>query len=300
MADTIYKAAVVQASPVMFDKDGSIAKAASLIADASAMGARLVVFPESFIPCYPRGLSFGMHIGGADAGGRQDYMLYHRNSVVVPRDITPLCQAARDGGCYVSIGVTERDERTDTLYCTNLLISDSGELLGKKRKLKPTGAERCVWGEGGRDDIFVLDTPIGKIGCLICWENYMPLARTALYEQGVNVYIAPTADSRKEWQATVRHIAQEGRCFVLSCNQFVTRDCYPAELRSMDDMPFDEICPGGSCIISPTGKYLAQPVYHREQILTADIDLSQVAAARLDFDACGHYSRPDIFELTIK
>ena len=202
MADMIYKAAVVQASPVMFDKDATIAKVVSLISDAAGMGARLVVFPESFVPCYPRGLSFGMHIGGADAGGRQDYLLYHRNSVVIPRDIAPLCQAAKDCSCYVSIGVTEQDALTDTLYCTNLLISDSGELLGKKRKLKPTGAERCVWGEGGRDDILVLDTPIGKIGCLICWENYMPLARTALYEQGVNVYIAPTADSRTEWQAT--------------------------------------------------------------------------------------------------
>ena len=300
MADMIYKAAVVQASPVMFDKDATIAKAVSLIADAAGMGARLVVFPESFVPCYPRGLSFGMHIGGADAGGRQDYLLYHRNSVVIPRDIAPLCQAAKDCSCYVSIGVTEQDALTDTLYCTNLLISDSGELLGKKRKLKPTGAERCVWGEGGRDDILVLDTPIGKIGCLICWENYMPLARTALYEQGVNVYIAPTADSRKEWQATVRHIAQEGRCFVLSCNQYVTRDMYPEGLCSVDKELFDEVCPGGSCIISPTGKYLAQPVYHKEEMLLATIDLSAVAAARLDFDPCGHYSRPDLFELKVK
>lgn len=300
MSNTKFTAAVVQASPVMFDKAACITKAAALIAEAGRRGARLAVFPESFIPCYPRGLSFGMHVGGADGGGRQDYLLYHRNSVVIPRDLAPLCEAAKQAGCYVSIGVTERDERTDTLYCTNVFISDKGEIVGKKRKLKPTGAERCVWGEGGRDDLFVLDTPVGRLGCLICWENYMPLARTALYEQGVNVYIAPTADSRKEWQATVRHIAQEGRCFVLSCNQYVTRDMYPEGLCSVDKELFDEVCPGGSCIISPTGKYLAQPVYHKEEMLLATIDLSAVSAARLDFDPCGHYSRPDLFELKMK
>jgi len=302
MGEVKYIAAVVQASPVMFDKAATTDKACRLITQAGAKGAKLCVFPESFIPCYPRGLSFGMHVGGADGGGRQDYLLYHRNSVVIPRDLAPLCEAAKQAGCYVSVGVTERDGLTDTLYCTNVFISDTGEILGKKRKIKPTGAERCVWGEGGRDDIFVLDTSVGRIGCLICWENYMPLARTALYEKGVNVYIAPNADSRKEWQATVRHIAQEGRCYVLSCNQFVTREMYPPALSSLQALEGrkGEISAGGSCIISPSGKYLVQPVWHREEMLLAEIDLTQVAAARLDFDVCGHYSRKDMFELRVK
>ena len=299
---TAFTAAIIQASPVMFDKQASLEKAARLVRQAGEKGARLAVFPESFVPCYPRGLSFGLHVGGAGAGGRRDYLLYHKNAVVIPDELDDICAAAKDAGCFVSLGVTERDALTDTLYCTNVFISDKGEYMGKKRKIKPTGAERCIWGEGGAGDVRVFDTPLGKIGCLICWENYMPLARTALYEQGVSIYIAPTADSRKEWQATVRHIAQEGRCYVLSCNQFVTKDMYPSCLESADELENKprEICPGGSCAIDPTGKYLGGPVWHREEMLLCAIDPDRAAAARMDLDVCGHYSRPDLFELRVK
>ena len=299
MTETKLMVALIQASPVLFNKTASIEKAAELICQAGKSGARLVVFPESFIPCYPRGLSFGMYVGGAQADGRADYKLYYDNSVLIPADLTAICQAAKRNNCFVSIGVTEKEEESGTLYCTNVFISDKGEYMGKHRKIKPTGAERCIWGEGNSEDLKTFDTPFGKIGCLICWENYMPLARTALYEKGIDIYIAPTADSRKEWQATVRHIAQEGRCFVLSCNQFVTRDMYPDSVKTLFDGQIQEICPGGSCIISPTGKYIVDAIYHREEIITATLDMSQISAARLDFDPCGHYSRPDILSLHV-
>jgi len=294
--------AVVQAGSVLFDKKACLEKAIDLITQAAARGARLVVFPESFIPCYPRGLSFGMRVGGVSSKGRADYMRYLENAVTLPGDeLNTLCTAAKKNACYISMGITEKDTTTGTLYCTNIFISDKGEYLGRHRKIKPTGAERCLWGEGGREDLRVFKTPFGNMGSLICWENYMPLARTALYEQGVDIYIAPTADSRKQWQATVRHIAQEGRCFVLSCNQFVTRDMYPDDLACIDELQdkMPELCPGGSCIIDPTGKYLCEPVYHREEILFATLDLSKIAEARLDFDPCGHYSRPDLLRLNI-
>ena len=291
--------ALIQAAPVLFDKEASIDKAVTLIRQASQKGAQLVVFPESFIPCYPRGLSFGMYVGGALADGRDDYKLYFDNSVVIPDDLTKISAVCKDTGCFVSLGITEREKDSGTLYCTNVFIDGNGEFMGKHRKIKPTGAERCIWGEGGAEDLKTFDTPFGKIGCLICWENYMPLARTALYEQGVDIYIAPTADSRKEWQATVRHIAQEGRCFVLSCNQFVTRDMYPSNVKTLLDGHINEICPGGSCIVSPTGKYIVDAIWHREEIITATLDLNSLAAARLDFDPCGHYSRPDILSLTV-
>lgn len=301
MQEKKLKVALIQAAPILFNKQASIKKAVNLIRQAGESGARLVVFPESFIPCYPRGLSFGMFVGGGSRAGREDYLLYYENSVVISRDLTELCNAAKETGCYISIGVTEREETSGTLYCTNVFISSKGEYMGKHRKIKPTGAERCIWGEGGSEDLIVFDTPFGKIGSLICWENYMPLARTALYEKGIDIYIAPTADSRKEWQATVRHIAQEGRCFVLSCNQFVTKDMYPESLKTLPELDglIQEICPGGSCIIDPTGKYLGGPVWHKEDILYADLDLNKLAAARLDFDPCGHYSRPDILSLSL-
>ncbi len=299
MQESKLKVALIQAAPVLFNKAESIKKAALLIQEAAANGAKLVIFPESFIPCYPRGLSFGMYVGGAQAGGREDYKLYYENSVRVPDDLTDICETAKEAGCFVSIGVTEREETSGTLYCTNVFISSSGEYMGKHRKIKPTGAERCIWGEGGAEDLIVFDTPFGKVGSLICWENYMPLARTALYEKGIELYIAPTADSRKEWQATARHIAQEGRCFVFSCNQYVTRDMYPENIRTLLEGQIQELCPGGSCIIDPTGKYLAGPVWHREEIIYADLDLGKIAAARLDFDPCGHYSRPDILSLNV-
>jgi nitrilase len=199
--------------------------------------------------------------------------------------------------------IIERDGegRNGSLYCTTLFFDPSGNLTAKHRKLKPTGLERFVWGEGDGSTLSVVDTPYGKMGSLICWENYMPLARTAMYSKGVTLYLAPTADSREEWQCTIRHIALEGRCFVFSCNQFVTKDMYPTDLCYYDDLKSQPeiMCPGGSAIVDPLGKYVVEPVYNREEILIADLDLDLVVQSRLDFDAVGHYARPDVFELII-
>ena len=267
--------------------------------NAAKKGASPVVFPESFIPCYPRALSFGMTFGGNSGKGRGDYERYFDNAVNVPEDLAPLCDAAKEGGIFVSIGVTEKDG--GTLYCTNVLISDHGEILSRYRKIKPTAAERCLWGEGNEAPRAV-KTPFGKVGALICWENYMPLARMALYSQDISVYLAPNADGRREFQATLRHIAQEGRVFVIACNQFVTKADYPRDLERYSDLEsaIEEISPGGSCVISPTGKYIAPPVYRKEELIVCRLPLYKLPSARLDFDPCGHYSRPDLFEFKVK
>jgi nitrilase len=213
--------------------------------------------------------------------------------------VTALGNAARQAAAYLAVGVIERDG--GTLYCTLLYLGPDGRLLGKHRKLKPTGSERLIWGEGGGSTLTVLDTPLGRVGGLICWENYMPLARTALYERGVQLYLAPTADARDTWQATLRHIACEGRCFVLGCNQFVTRDMYPPDLEMRDELAAqpDILCRGGSAIVSPFGEYLAGPLFDQEGILLADLDLAEVARGKFDLDVVGHYARPDVFRLVV-
>lgn len=294
------RAACIQAAPVLFDKKASAVKALQLIGEAAANGAELIVFPESFIPAYPRGLDFGMYVGGTSREGRSQWLRYYENSVVIPGPETEaIARASTELGVYVSIGVTERDENSGTLYCSNLYFSPGCGIPVVHRKLKPTGAERCIWGEGSADDIVTVETPFGRMGGLICWENYMPLARFALYREGVTIYTAPNADSRKNWQATVRHIAMEGRCFVIASNQFVDISMYPDGMTP--NVPVNEtVSPGGSCIIDPYGKYLAGPVYGKECILYADLDMSSLAGSRLDFDADGHYNRSDIFELRIK
>ena len=300
----IVSVAVVQAAPVLFDRNATIDKACRLIDEAAAGGAQLILFPEAFVPAYPRGLSFGFVVGSRTDEGRLLWQRYWENAVDVPGPATArLGQAARNAGVYLAIGVIERDGDFSggTLYCTLLYFGPDGRLLGKHRKLKPTGAERLIWGEGDGSTLTVLDTPMGKVGGLICWENYMPLARTALYGKGVELYLAPTADARDTWQATVRHIACEGRCFVLSCNQFVTKAMYPADLpllHELADQP-DTMSRGGSVIVGPLGDLLAGPLFDAEGILTAQLDLAEVARGKLDFDVVGHYARPDVLRLVV-
>ena len=270
------RVAVCQLAPVLFDKQATIAKVVSAIHDAKSGGADIVVFPESFIPAYPRGLSYGYVVGSRTMEGRLDWKRYYDNAVIVPSaDTDRIGAAAAEAAVYVSVGVTERDETSATLYCTNLLFGPDGRFLGKHRKLKPTGTERCIWGEGDGTTLDAVETPFGVMGALICWENYMPLARAAMYQQGVVLYLAPTADSREEWQATMRHIALEGRCFVIGCNQHVTKSMYPADLHygfELEKQP-ENMCPGGSCVVNPFGRYVAGPVWDREEILYADLDL---------------------------
>jgi len=303
-APFVVKAAVVQAAPVLFERQASIEKACRLTAEAAAQGAQLILFPEAFVPAYPRGLTFGTVVGSRNPTGRLTWERYWANSVDIPSPATQaLGEAARQAGAYLVIGVIERDNQFSrgTLYCTLLYFGPDGALLGKHRKLKPTAAERLIWGEGDGSTLTALKTDLGTIGGLICWENYMPLARMAMYAKGVEIYLAPTADARETWQATLRHIACEGRCFVLGCNQFVTKAMYPDDLPGLEELDALEqvMCRGGSAVISPLGEVLAGPLYDQEGILFADLEMAQVARSKFDFDVVGHYARPDIFQLTV-
>lgn len=296
--------AVVQAAPVLFDRKATVEKAIRLIQEAADQGAQLILFPEAFIPAYPRGFSFGMVVGSRSEPGRDLWERYWANAVDVPGPATQaISEAARAAGVYVAMGVIERDRDFSggTLYCTLLYFGPDGALLGKHRKLKPTGAERLIWGEGDGSTLAAIDTPLGVIGGLICWENYMPLARMAMYAQGVELYLAPTADARDAWQATMRHIALEGRCYVLGCNQFVTKAMVPADLpgvEELDERP-EILSRGGSVIISPMGEVIAGPLYDQEGVLYASLDMSAIARGKLDFDVVGHYARPDVFQLHV-
>jgi nitrilase len=302
--DAATKIAVVQAAPILFNRQATIAKACRLIQESGREGAKLVLLPEAFVPAYPRGLSFGMVVGDRSPEGRLLWQKYWENAIEVPGpDTEALGAAAQEANTYLAIGVIERDRLTSrgTLYCTLLYFSPDGKLMGKHRKLKPTGAERLIWGEGDGSTLPVFETEIGRIGGLICWENYMPAARMAIYSQGVEIYLAPTADQRDTWQATLQHIACEGRCFVLGCNQFVKKNMYPTDLETLnelDNQP-DIICRGGSAIVSPFGEVIEGPLYDKEAILYADLDPSEIIKGKVDFDVMGHYARPDIFQLTI-
>jgi nitrilase len=298
----IFNAAVVQAAPVFFNKAQTVEKILHLITDASRQKVSLILFPEVFISGYPRGLIFGTKVGSRTPEGRELFLRYWENAIEVPGPETELiARAAKQAKAYVVVGVTERDKVSDTLYCTLLYFSPEGQLIHKHRKLKPTAAERILWGEGDGSDLNVLDTPLGKIGGLICWENYMPLARTALYQQGIEVYLAPTADCRGTWQSTLEHIACEGRCYLLGCNQYLTKEHYPDDLKSLIDDSHPSLpSSGGSCIVSPLGKPLAGPLYDAEGILMAEIDHREIIKAKMDFDPIGHYARPDVFEFHVK
>jgi nitrilase len=306
MSDRLPKihVAVVQAAPVLFDRDATIDKACRLIYDAASQGAQLVLLPEAFVPAYPRGLGFGMVVGSRSPVGRRIWQRYWENAVEIPSSATEILgEAVREAGVYLAIGIIERDSRFSrgTLYCTLLYFSPDGQIAGKHRKLKTTGAERLIWGEGDGSTLTVLDTEYGKIGGLICWENYMPLARMALYGKGVEIYLAPTADARETWQATLRHISCEGRCFVLGCNQYVARTMYPDAMEGLEELAAqpEVMCRGGSVIISPMGDVLAGPLYDEEGMLFAELDLAEVVRGKLDFDVVGHYARPDVFQLNV-
>lgn len=290
------RAAVVQASSVFFDREGTIEKTAQLTAKAVAKGAELIVFPEAFISAYPRGMDFGAVVGSRTDEGREMFRRYWESSMEVPGpEVDIIAAVTKDHNVHLVIGVIERDG--GTLYCTVLFFSPDG-FLGKHRKLMPTGSERLVWGFGNGSTLPVYDTPLGKLGAVICWENYMPLLRMALYNKGIQLYCAPTADSRDSWFASMRHIAVEGRCFVLSCNQFVRAKDYPDDLCPSDN-PEEIISRGGSCIVDPFGNFLVEPHFENETILMADLDMSEIIRGKYDFDVVGHYSRPDVFQLLV-
>ncbi len=291
---------VVQATPVFFNLNATLERVDYWLQQASEQNSNLVLFPESFIPGYPRGFTFDASIGHRSDQSRDLYQKYWENSVAVPsREVELLADLAKKYRTYLGIGVTERDQVNGTLYCTLLYFSPEYGYLGKHRKLKPTGVERLVWGEGQADTLIAVNTKVGRLGGLICWENYMPLARMAMYKMGVQIYLAPTADARANWTATLQHIALEGRCFVLGCNQFFRREDYPAEYQLFVKDYQEDFCRGGSIIVGPDGEVLSGPLYNKEGILTATIDLTDSVRHKLDFDVVGHYSRDDVFDLTI-
>jgi nitrilase len=297
--ETRVRAAVVQAGAVPFDTEACVDKAIRLMAEASGMGAKVIVFPEAFIPGYPKGVSYGLVVGARDPAGREEFRLYLEAAIEVPGPQTQrLGEAAAAHGAYVVMGVIERDN--GTCYCTVLFFGPDGSLLGKHRKLMPTVMERVIWGFGDGSTLTVIDSPYGRIGSVICWENYMPMLRMAMYAKNVALYCAPTADDRDTWLASMQHIALEGRCFVLTACQFIRKKDFPDTVRvSLGDTPESVLMRGGSAIVNPLGQVLAGPHFGSETILTADLDLNDIGRGKFDFDVSGHYSRPDVFQLSV-
>lgn len=296
-AGRVVRAAVVQAASVAFDRDATLEKVGDWTARASAGGAELVVFPEAFVSGYPKGASFGAVVGSRSAEGRDWYRRYYESAVDVPGPAVDLLgQIARQHGVHLVIGVVERD--MGTLYCTVLFLGPDGSYLGKHRKVMPTAMERLIWGFGDGSTLAVVPTELGRIGAVICWENYMPQLRLAIYGRGVELYCAPTVDDRETWLSTMRHIAFEGRCFVLSASQFARRSDYPADY-PLDVQPDEIVIAGGSCIIDPLGQVLAAPARGSEMVITAELDLDQIVRGKFDLDITGHYSRPDLFRLSV-
>jgi nitrilase len=297
--ETKVRVAVVQAAAVPFDTEACVDKAVRLIGEAAATGAKVILFPEAFIPGYPKGLNYGLVVGARDSAGREEFRITLDAAIDVPGPQTQrLGEAAAVHGCYVVMGVIEREG--GTCYCTVLFFGPDGRLLGKHRKLMPTALERMIWGFGDGSTLTVVDSPYGRIGSVICWENYMPMLRMAMYSKNVTIYCAPTADDRDTWLSSMQHIALEGRCFVMTACQFIRKKDFPDTVRvSLGDSPDSVLMRGGSAVISPLGKVLAGPCFDSETILTTVLDLNDIGRGKFDFDVVGHYSRPDVFRLIV-
>ena len=296
------KLAVVQAAPVMFDKTACIEKALKLINECTANGAELIVFPELFIPGYPYGMTFGFRVGSRNADGRKDWKVYYDNSILANGpEMQQLIEKAKEQGIYLSIGYSERDAVTGTLYNSNMMIAPDGTAMNH-RKLKPTGSERVVWGDADRDYFPVMETPWGPMGNLICWESYMPLARVALYQKGISLYISPNTNDNPEWQDTIRHIAIEGHCYFINCDMFFTRADYPKTASAGEEIAkLPEIsCRGGSCVVDPFGHVVSDTIWDQEGIIYAELDMQKVPASKMEHDVCGHYARPDVLKLQVE
>ena len=296
------KLAVVQAAPVMFDKTACIEKALKLINECTANGAELIVFPELFIPGYPYGMTFGFRVGSRNADGRKDWKAYYDNSILANGpEMQQLIEKAKEQGIYLSIGYSERDAVTGTLYNSNMMIAPNGTAMNH-RKLKPTGSERVVWGDADRDYFPVMETPWGPMGNLICWESYMPLARVALYQKGISLYISPNTNDNPEWQDTIRHIAIEGHCYFINCDMFFTRADYPKTASAGEEIAkLPEIaCRGGSCVVDPFGHVVSDTIWDQEGIIYAELDMQKVPASKMEHDVCGHYARPDVLKLQVE
>ncbi len=291
--------AAVQAAPVFLDRDATVEKACALMDEAARQGARLVVFPETFVPAYP---DWVWRLTPWEVRASVLYArLFDQAVVAGGRATEVLGGAARRNGCYLSIGVTEREERGSTLYDTQLCFAPDGELIGRHRKLTSTGAERLVWGVGDGSALSGVDTPFGRLGGLTAWENYMPLARSALYAQAIDIYLAPTWDSSDVWTSTLRHIAKEGRVYVVGVNSCIRASDVPSNVPFRDEIynGDDWLATGNTAIVGPEGEVLAGPVAEEERIVYAEIDAELARASRHQFDPVGHNARPDVFRLEV-
>jgi len=289
------KVACIQAEPVLFERAATIDKLEALAAEAAGAGARLALFPEAFIPVYPSS-RWVRHLAGWDGDARPGYARLARESITIPGpDSDRIGEIARTNGLWLAVGANELER--GTIYNALLIYSPEGELAIHHRKLMPTNHERLVWGLGDAKGLETVATDFGAVGGLICWENFMPLARFALYQAGVEVYLAPTADDSEDWLESMRHIARESRSFVLSCCVFQRASSFP------EDVPLAEggelVGRGGSAILAPDGSYLAGPLWDEEGILYAELDPQRLYEARQRFDPAGHYHRPDVLRLQI-
>lgn len=298
------KLAVAQESSVLLDRKKTIEKAVSVVEQAVAVGAQLVIFPEAFIPCYPAWI-WRLRPGGDWGTSEALHARLLDNSVNLDsNDLAPLCDAAKKLKITVVCGLNERDSQLSkaTLYNTVIIIGPDGKILNRHRKLMPTNPERMVWGFGDGSGLNVVETTSGRIGTLLCWENYMPLARYTLYSQGIDIYIAPTYDSGDDWIGTLRHIAREGRCWVVGSGVVLTSDDIPADFPEKEALYPDSetwINPGDSVVIAPGGEIVAGPKRKEKGLLYAEVDLNRVGIAKRALDVAGHYARPDIFTLHV-
>jgi nitrilase len=293
-------AAAVQAAPVFLDREATVDKAVALIDKAAGAGARLIAFPEAFVPTYP---DWVWRTRPWDDGAAKWFARLQDQSVVVPSKATEaIGAAAKKANAYVGLGVNEADRDSSTIYNTYLYFGPDGALLGKHRKLMPTGGERLVWGTGDGSTLFVTDTPFGRLGGLICWENYMPLARAAMYAQGIDIYLAPTWDNSDTWVASMRHIAKEGRMHVIGVNCCIRGSDVPSDIPGRDVLyggDADWMSRGNTVIVGPEGDVLAGPLVEEEGILVAELDIDAARESRRQFDPVGHYARPDVFRLAV-
>jgi nitrilase len=306
---TAVRVACVQVEPVILDRDATIEKLARFTAEAAQNGAQLVVFPETFIPAYPSSRWAKALAGWADPRAKEAFALLRRESLEVPSDAERrLGEAAREHGVWLVTGVNEVDPvKPGTIYNSLLYHSPDGTLAEHHRKLVPTNHERLIWGQGDGRGLRAFETPLGRLGGLICWENYMPLARFHLYAQGVDVWVAPTLATGDAWVATMRHIAREGRLFVIGVNPCIHADQLPASIPRPEALypPGDRedqggwLMPGNTVIVDPTGAVMAGPVREEERVVSAELDLDLVRTARRFFDPVGHYNRPDVFRLAV-
>jgi len=298
------KIALIQEAPYVLDKERTIQKAVEIIYSVAENGADLVVFPEAFIPGYPAWI-WRLRPGGDWGISEELHVRLLKNSIdLTSDDLKPILKAANEKSITIVCGINERDSANShsTIYNSVITIDTQGKIVNHHRKLMPTNPERMVWGFGDGHGLNVIDTPVGRIGSLICWENYMPLARYTLYAQGVEIYIAPTYDSGEAWTGTMQHIAREGKCWVLSCGVALERKDLPEDFPDIDRLyPVEEewINPGGSLVISPSGEIVSGPLTKAKGNIILDIDVELASSSKRALDVAGHYSRPDVFNLEV-